>query len=76
MTDRPAFQSLGTSGGDAGCEAVFEALDRYVEALLRGADVAATFVNVRTHLRSCVACGEDVEGLLAALTELGLLPVR
>jgi hypothetical protein len=72
MTDQLPFQSLGTGGGDAGCEAAFEALDRYVEALLRGDDVAATFADVTTHLRNCGACDEDTEGLLAVLMELGL----
>jgi hypothetical protein len=62
---------LGAEGQDPGCEAAFEVLDRYAEALLAGRDVGKLFPQVVTHLESCVACREDTEGLLAALRAAG-----
>jgi hypothetical protein len=58
---------LGAEAQDPGCEACFDVLDRYAEALLAGQDVKVLFPQVITHLESCVACREDTEGLLAAL---------
>lgn len=73
MTERPIEQLLGTGGDDPGCEAAFEVLDQYVEAVLRGEDVSHRFAQLITHARNCVACREDTEGLLAAL-EIELRP--
>jgi hypothetical protein len=58
---------LGTCSPDPGCEACFEVLDQYAEAVLRGEDAASRFPDLITHLRQCDACREDTEGLLAAL---------
>lgn len=58
---------LGGREPDPGCEATFEELDRYVEAVLAGGDVAQQFPGIVAHLASCDACREDAEGLLAAL---------
>lgn len=74
MTDRPYANLFGTEAPDPGCEAAFEVLDRYVEALLRGGDVASVFAHVVAHLENCVACREDTEGLLAALRAMGPPP--
>ena len=41
------------------------ALDRYVETVLRGEDVTRAFGQLVLHLRNCIACREDTEGLLA-----------
>jgi hypothetical protein len=65
---------LGVGVEDPGCEATFEVLDRYVEAVLRGEDVKERFAGVIAHLRNCDACREDAEGLLAALREIESLP--
>lgn len=70
MTDPLFGHTRDTGTDDPGCDAAFEALDRYIEALLRGDDVTATYADVVTHLRNCSACREDAEGLLAALREL------
>ena len=67
MTGDPLDDLLGRSGRDPGCEAAFEQLDRYCEAVLRGADAASEFPDVALHLRNCAACREDTEGLLAVL---------
>lgn len=61
---------LAITSGDPGCDAVFAALDEYVDAVLRGDDVEARFAQLRRHLEQCGACREDAEGLLAALRTL------
>jgi hypothetical protein len=58
---------LGTDSPDPGCEACFEILDQYAEAVLRGEDVVSRFPEVIAHLQQCDACREDTEGFLAAL---------
>ena len=58
---------LGSMGRDPGCEACFELLDEYAEAVLRGGDVEQLYPEVIAHIASCAACREDTEGLLAAL---------
>ena len=67
LTDR----LLGRGERDSGCEACFELLDAYAEALLRGADSGALFPGVVAHLAGCAACREDTEGLIAALRREG-----
>lgn len=67
MISGPSTPSLGIVAGDPGCDAVFEALDRYAEAVLRGDGVTPEFARVVLHLWNCIACREDTEGLLAAL---------
>ncbi len=54
---------------DVGCDAVFEALDRYVEAVLRGDEVKTRYAGLLVHLRSCGACREDGEGLVLAVRD-------
>lgn len=58
---------LGTADDDPGCDAAFEQLHRYCDAVRLGVDVAREFPDIVTHLRNCPACREDTEGLLAAL---------
>jgi hypothetical protein len=67
MKDDLRARLLGMGVPDPGCEACFEALDEYAEALLRGGDVSRLFPEVVAHLAGCEACREDVEGVLAAL---------
>ena len=63
---------LGAAGlDDPGCEAVFQVLDEYVDAVLRGDDVTVKYDQVVVHLQNCSACNEDTEGLLAAIREFG-----
>lgn len=61
---------LGTNARDPGCEACFEVLDQYVDAVLRGEDAATLFPEVTAHLQNCDACREDTEGLIASLRDL------
>ena len=58
---------LGSASPDPGCEACFEILDQYAEAVLQGVDAGRLFPQVIAHIESCEACREDTEGLLAAL---------
>ena len=69
MTDERLRRLLGNARRDLGCDAGFEALDRYAEARLRGNDVEEAFPEIVAHLENCAACREDVEGLLAALRQ-------
>lgn len=68
MNRDPWRTLLGGEGPDPGCEACFEELDRYAEALLAGRDATRLFPQVFTHLENCAACREDAEGLIAALS--------
>jgi hypothetical protein len=70
MTDDPLEPLLGRPDRDPGCEAAFEQLDRYCDAVRRGADAAREFPDLVTHIRNCPDCREDTEGLLAALEQL------
>ena len=74
MTDRLVEQLLGHAAADAGCEGCAELLDQYAEAVLRGEDAAGRFPEVAVHLRNCVDCREDSEGLLAYLRQVGETP--
>ena len=67
MSDDLRERLLGGKSRDPGCEACFEMLDEYAEAVLRGGDVTRLYPEVIAHLTGCAACREDTEGLLAAL---------
>lgn len=69
MTDDRLRRWLGNVHRDPGCEAGFNVLDQYVDALLRGEDVTSAFPDVAAHIENCAACREDTEGLLAALRD-------
>ena len=64
-------QLLGSGEPDPGCEACFELLDEYAEALLRGDDAERLFPQLVAHIAGCPACREDTEGLIAALRRGG-----
>lgn len=73
----PLQRWLGTGGRDPGCDAAFEVLDEYVDAVLRGDEgVAERFAELITHAENCDACREDTEGLLAAIREVGPPPAE
>jgi hypothetical protein len=69
MSDERLRKWLGNARRDLGCEGGFAVVDRYAEALLRGENVEQVFPEVVAHLENCIACREDVEGLLAALRQ-------
>lgn len=74
MTRPPIEKLLGTVDRDPGCDAAFEVLDQYVEAVRRGEDPRLRYPEFVTHIRHCAACREDTEGLLATLDLLDQPP--
>jgi hypothetical protein len=60
-------QILGPDEPEVTCDECFEALDRYVELELAGADAENSIPGLRAHLHGCPACREDHDSLLAFL---------
>lgn len=58
---------LRTDPDDPGCDAVRELLDVYAEMSVQDLLPALRFPEVARHLGACVACGEDLVGLVAVL---------
>jgi hypothetical protein len=61
---------LRTDPRDVGCGRAMEVLDIYVDVVsAEGVEAAERrFPGVAAHLRACGPCGEDFDGLLAAVT--------
>ncbi|MBR7827196.1 hypothetical protein KDK95_12835 [Actinospica sp. MGRD01-02] len=59
---------LATDPADVGCEEAMAVLHVYVDLIADGRDAAAAYPGVAAHLAACGPCGEDFEGLLAAVT--------
>jgi hypothetical protein len=60
---------LQTDPHDAGCDATMEMLDIYAELLARGSIPSERFPGLHAHLLACGPCAENLEGLLAAITD-------
>jgi hypothetical protein len=58
---------LRTDPRDVGCAEAIEILHVYVEWVAAGHDAERRYPGVAAHLRACGPCGEDFEGLLAAV---------
>ena len=58
---------LRTDPRDVGCAQAMEMLHIYAELTAAGAAAGERYPGVAAHLRACGPCGEDFEGLLAAL---------
>ena len=58
---------LRTDPRDVGCEQAMEMLHIYAELAATGEQVEQRYPGVAAHLRACGPCGEDFEGLLAAI---------
>jgi hypothetical protein len=69
MTGTSLDGLLGPEEPELSCDECFDALDRYVELELAGADADATIRGMRAHLAGCPACAEEHESLLALLRE-------
>jgi hypothetical protein len=67
MTNIDLEKLLGDDGDDPGCDAAGEFMDAYCEAIANGGPVSARFDEFVRHMRNCVACREDTEGLIAIL---------
>jgi hypothetical protein len=59
---------LRTDPRDVGCAEAMELLHIYAELVAADADAARRYPGAAAHLRACGPCGEDFDGLLAAVT--------
>lgn len=59
---------LTTDPRDVGCEEAIELLHVYADLLATGGDAATHYPGVAIHLAACGPCGQDFEGLLAAIS--------
>ena len=58
---------LRTDPRDVGCGEAMEMLHVYAELAAAGDPVEERYPSIAAHLRACGPCGEDFEGLLAAV---------
>jgi hypothetical protein len=59
---------LGPEGPELSCEECFEALDRYVELEVAGADADEAIPGMHAHLEGCPACREDHASLMSLVS--------
>jgi hypothetical protein len=59
---------LRTAPRDVGCEQAMEMLHVYSELVAAGEPAEARYPGIAAHLHACGPCGEDFEGLLAAIS--------
>jgi hypothetical protein len=68
MDGRPELDRfLRTDPRDVGCAQAMEMLHIYAELAAAGGPVQQRYPGIAAHLRACGPCGEDFDGLLAAL---------
>ncbi len=58
---------LRTDPRDVGCARAVDMLHVYVELVAAGEPAAQRYPGLAAHLSACGPCGEDFEGLLAAV---------
>ena len=58
---------LRTDPRDVGCARAVKMLHMYAELTAAGAPAEQQYPGIAAHPRACGPCGEDFEGLLAAL---------
>lgn len=58
---------LQTDPRDVGCGEAMELLHMYAELAATEAPVAHRYPGIAAHLAACGPCGEDFDGLLAAI---------
>jgi hypothetical protein len=69
MSDWSALaRFLQTDPHDVGCGQAMHVLHVYAELVAAGVDPSDDFPGVAAHLRACGPCGDDFDGLLAAIT--------
>ena len=70
MDGWPALDDfLRTDPHDVVCARAMEMLHTYAELTAAGAPAEQRYPGIAAHLRACGPCGEDFEGLLAALRD-------
>lgn len=62
---------LRTDPRDVGCAEATQMLHVYAELAASSAAAEGLYPGIAAHLRACGPCGEDFEGLLAALRDEG-----
>jgi hypothetical protein len=68
MNESPELDRfLRTDPRDIGCARAMEMLHVYVELVAAGGPAAERYPGMAAHLSACGPCGEDFEGLLAAV---------
>ena len=68
MNGRPALDRfLQTDPQDVGCDQAMEMLHVYAELVASGEPAQQRYPGIAAHLQACGPCGEDFEGLLAAI---------
>ena len=68
MNGWPALDRfLQTDPRDVGCGEAMDVLAVYVDLVASGAPAEQQYPGIDAHLRACGPCGEDFEGLLAAV---------
>jgi hypothetical protein len=58
---------LRTDPRDVGCKQAMKALHVYAELVAAGEPAEERYPGIAAHLRACGPCGEDFDGLLAAI---------
>jgi len=58
---------LRTDPRDVGCDQAMEMLHVYAELVASGEAADERYPGIAVHLHACGPCGEDFEGLLAAI---------
>ena len=70
MNGWPALDDfLRTDPRDVGCDRAMKMLHMYTELTAAGAPAEQRYPGISAHLRACGPCGEDFEGILAALRD-------
>ena len=70
MDGWPALDDfLRTDPRDVGCDRAMKMLHMYTELTAAGAPAEQRYPGIAAHLRACGPCGEDFQGLLAALRD-------
>ena len=68
MNGWPALERfLRTDPRDVGCEQAMQMLHVYAELVASGDPADERYPGIAAHLRACGPCGEDFQGLLAAI---------
>jgi hypothetical protein len=69
MDGRPELERfLRTDPRDVGCAEAMEMMHIYAELTAAEAPAEQQYPGIAAHLRACGPCGEDFDGLLAALS--------
>ena len=68
MNGWPALERfLRTDPRDVGCEQAMKMLHVYAELVASGGLADERYPGIAAHLQACGPCGEDFQGLLAAI---------